>query len=350
MKHGKTINELATEIDRQHRAKRDFILPVKNLRPFLHYAESDTSISRQVLNLAIRREGNELFTGGLNTNGHLQLGEYLKIPKTYYDRMKASPELLLENVKHWIGQSTDTRMVRTLDGNVRAFLSQKYRRLDNFDLASQVLPMLNEVNAQVESCEVTDNKLYIKAITHKIQAEVKPGDVVSAGIIISNSETGHGSLSIKPLIFRLVCSNGAIADDLAMKKYHAGKSQDWAEIEYSSETEAAEDTAYWLKVRDLVKHTLTEVTFDKMVERMRTGTKLVIAQPAEAIEMVVKRFGLGQNEKEGVLQHLIQGGELTSYGMGNAITRMAQDQPSYDRSTELESIGYMAMNQNWNQN
>jgi ribosomal protein S4 len=39
--------------------------------------------------------------------------------------------------------------------------------------------MLNDADVEVESCEITDSKLYIKAITHKVQAEVKPGDVVT---------------------------------------------------------------------------------------------------------------------------------------------------------------------------
>lgn len=35
-------------------------------------------------------------------------------------------------------------------------------------------------------------------------------------------------------------------------------------------------------------------------------------------------------------------------GLGNAVTRMAQDVESYDRSTELEAIGFQIMNNNWN--
>ena len=35
----------------------------------------------------------------------------------------------------WLQSDDDRRMIRTLDGNVRAVLSDHYRRLDNFDLA-----------------------------------------------------------------------------------------------------------------------------------------------------------------------------------------------------------------------
>lgn len=41
-----------------------------------------------------------------------------------------------------------------------------------------------------------------------------------------------------------------------------------------------------------------------------------------------------------ILGHLIAGGDLSLYGLANAVTRHAQDVQSYDRSTELEATGY----------
>ena len=338
MKQGKRIIELANEISRQQNAKRDFLINANKMSAFVH---------ENKLNLGFPID-QDLFMGELTSNGHIQLGSYCDIPKKYYDKMLSCPDLLSKNVSHWLLNSNDKRMIRTLDGQVRAVLSEKYRRLDNYDLAQNILPMLNDSNAEIESCEITDNKIYIKAITHKVQAEIKKGDVVSAGLIISNSETGHGSLSIKPLVYRLVCSNGAIANDYSMRKYHAGKATDMMQIEFSNETLKAEDKAFWLTVRDLVKFTLNETTFDKIVETMRESTNKQISMPEKAIELVTKKYSMSETESGGVLEHLIKGGDLTSWGLGNAVTRMAQDVSSYDRSTELEAIGFEIMQNNWN--
>lgn len=338
MKQGKSIIELAQEISRQQTSKRDFLINANKVSAFVHENQ---------LNIGFPTD-DDLFTGGLTTNGHIQLGNFCDIPKRYYDKMLSYPDLLSKNVSHWLTKNNDKRMFRILDGNVRAILSDKYRRLDNYDLAENILPMLVDAKADVESCEITENKIYIKAITHKVQAEIKAGDVVSAGIVISNSETGHGSLSIKPLVYRLVCSNGAIADSYAMRKYHAGRQTEMEQIEYAKDTIKAEDTAFWLKVRDLVKFSLSEVTFDKIVETMRVSTALKIEQPEKAIELVTKKYQMNENESSGILSHLIMGGDLSSWGLGNAVTRMAQDVPSYDRSTELESIGFEIMQHNWN--
>lgn len=344
MKFGKTIAELAKEVTRQHSAKRDFLPVMNKVEAFAHEGE---------LNLGFKVQDNdsELFTAGLTKNGHEQLGGYLNIPKNYYERMKGHPGLLAQNVKHWLNLSSDRRMIRTLDGNVRAVMSDKYRRLDNYDLAQLVLPMLNEVHAEIESCEITETRLYIKAFTHKVQAEIKKGDVHSAGLLIQNSEVGKGMFSIKPMTYRKVCDNGLIIDELAMKKYHIGRSNgEMEQIEFSNDTKVSEDRTFWLKCRDLIKHTLNEVEFRKIVQKLVDASQIKIENPQEAIELVSEKFAFAEAETSDVLKHLIDGGDLSSYGLGNAVTRMAQDVESYDRSTELESIGFQIMQRTWNKN
>ncbi len=133
-----------------------------------------------------------------------------------------------------------------------------------------------------------------------------------------------------------------------MRKYHAGRHTEMEQIEFSNETIQADDIAFWLKVRDLVTFSLHEATFGRIVDKLRESTERKVEEPTKAIEMVTKKFNLGDEEQKGVLLHLIQGGDLTSWGLGNAVTRMAQDVRSYDRSTELEHIGYEVMKLNWN--
>jgi hypothetical protein len=81
---------------------------------------------------------------------------------------------------------------------------------------------------------------------------------------------------------------------------------------------------------------------------MREAADRKIVDSTKAIELITKKYNLGMEEKNDVLNHLITGGDLSSWGLANAVTRMAQDVPSYDRSVELETIGYQIMQQNWN--
>lgn len=145
MKYGRSLQELAIELDRQAKVKKDYVATAGAMQM--------TAVNEN-FDLVI---GNTPFQ--LNENAHRQLGLQLKIPAPYYERMRAeNPGLLMANVNGWFQQSPDTRrMVRTLDGTARAILSDRYRRIDNYEVAQTVLPIISEMQgARIESCELTD--------------------------------------------------------------------------------------------------------------------------------------------------------------------------------------------------
>ena len=147
MREGITLAALAAEIRRQAQSKEDFILDTR------HLALADSG-DRPMLNIAGHG------TLPVQLNAHRQVGDRLKIPAAYYDRLLAdAPDLLVQNVNHWLRQTPETRMVRTLDGEVRAYLSDRYRPLEHCDLAEAVLPALADAGAVVHSCQVTPPRL-----------------------------------------------------------------------------------------------------------------------------------------------------------------------------------------------
>jgi hypothetical protein len=331
MKTGLSLSELASEIERQANTKRDFIAPAREL-----------AMEAEPTGLAVRVNGHGSF--GVNETAHAQFAERLSIPKTYYDRMLTqAPELLTSNVNHWLQAQPDRKMVRTLDGNIRAFLSDRYRPLDNFDLAECVLPAILQNNCRVESSALTERRLYIKAVTERLQADIKVGDTVQAGIVISNSEIGLGSIKVEPMIYRLVCSNGMISADHSMRKYHVGRNAgegSLAEEFFKDATRRADDKAFWMKVRDVVEGSFREDVFNRLVDGMRDATqKQITGDPVKVVEVAQKHFGFTDSERGGILTHLIKGGDLSQYGLLNAVTRASQDVPDYDRATELERAG-----------
>lgn len=343
MKTGRTLTELAAEIQRQADNKRDFIAPATKLTMDLEY--KDRTAKTGLVPMLSMLNG-KVTSFAIAETAHEQIASRLDIPRAYYQRMLTEkPQLLQTNVNTWLAKSENKYMVRTLDGKARALLSDKYRPLDNIDLAEAVLPKLIDLGVNIESCEITERRLYLKAVTPKITAEIKKGDVVQAGLCISNSEIGGGAIKVEPLVYRLICLNGAIVNDLAMRRTHVGKRHaflelDGAEQYYRDETRIADDRAFWLKVQDVVAAMLNEVTFNGIVERWQVATtQKITADPVEVIERVAKRLGLFDTERSSVLTHLIQGGDLSAYGLMNAVTRSAQDVESYDRSTELERLG-----------
>lgn len=334
MKTGQTLQDLAKELDRQQEAKRDFIAPTQNLRLKL------TPEKKPILDIY----GHGEF--GIRDLAHQQIGARVGIPKTYYDRMRSdAPDLLSMNVNHWFADKPERRMVRTMDGDARAFLSDRYRPLDNFDLGEVTINTLLDpkLKATIESCALTETRLYIKARTEIITAEIRKGDIVQAGIVVSNSEVGMGTVKVEPFIFRLVCLNGAIANDHSMRKHHVGRGHEGGELAeefFRDETRKADDRAFWMKVKDVVRGSFRKDVFEKIVDSMRRATQDEIkADPIKAVEVTQRMFGLNESEQGGVLRWLIKEGDLTRYGMMNAVTRVSQEATDYDRATELERLG-----------
>lgn len=165
MKYGRSLQELAIELDRQAKVKKDYVATAGAMQM--------TAVNEN-FDLVI---GNTPFQ--LNENAHRQLGLQLKIPAPYYERMRAeNPGLLMANVNGWFQQSPDTRrMVRTLDGTARAILSDRYRRINNYEVAQTVLPIISEMQgARIESCELTDFDVVNRAVDFKQVDEILNGE------------------------------------------------------------------------------------------------------------------------------------------------------------------------------
>ena len=338
MKAGKTLQELAAELERQQLAKKDLIVSTGVL----------SMDSRDDGGIALNVMGGQMIQHyDVGEIAHRQIGQFLKIPATYYDRMRREyPQLLTLNANGWFAKMPQSkRMLRTLDGTARALLSDRYRRIDNFEVASAVLPIISRMEgAGVESCELTDSRMYLKVVNPRVTAEIKKGDIVQAGVLISNSEVGMGSVTVSPLIYRLVCSNGMIAEDGKLRKYHVGRANESREdfSIYRNETIEADDKAFLMKLEDSVKAAVDQARFAAIVDKLRESTEATFQpqQVQQVVELASKEYGFTDSESSGILGHLAAGGDLSLYGLANAVTRQAQDVASYDRSTELEATGY----------
>lgn len=333
--HGMTVVALAQELTRRAAAKRDFVAPT----PALGF-DADPQGAR----LTVPGVGPFPLTD--HANG--QLADRLGIPKRYYDRLlKDAPALLETNVRHWLRQADERRMVRTLDGQARAVLSDRYHRIDNEVIAEIVLPLLLDTpEADIISCAVTDWKLTLQVRFPRVEGEVRVGDPVQAGLTIRNGEIGNGALTVEPLVYRLVCSNGLIVGQVIeqgrLRRQHIGRPVDAAEdyTIYTDETRAAEERALALKVRDSLHALAQPALFRDALERMRQATEgPTVINPVAAVQELGKAHQLPPAERASILTHLIQGGDYSRWGMVNAVTAAANEHNSYDRAIDLQELG-----------
>lgn len=343
MKTGKTLVELATEIERQRDNRKDYIAasPATVMAPT--EAQNDVAVS---LNGADPMPVNDL--------AHRQVGTHTNIPAAYYDRMRRNaPALLSGNVNHWLQAEPCNRMVRTLDGRVRAYLSDKYRPLENADLAEAVLPLFVGTELQIVSCEITERRLYIKVVDSRVVREVQGRrvvdgrsvdfDHVSPSLTISNSEVGAGALSVESGMFTHACRNMALFREKSLRKYHVGGRHDIGGdvvAMLSERTRKLTDAATWSQVQDVVRGALDADVFTQRINEVQALTeRKITGDPVKAIDLAAKALDIRDLEKPSILRHLIEGADLSQYGLFNAVTRAAEDLTDYDRATDFERMG-----------
>jgi len=338
MLKGIDLVELSRRIVASKELKRDYIAPAKSL---------EMEVQRDGV-VALQVPGNGSFP--LQPLAHRQLSTFTNIPAQYYDRMKAdAPDLLAQNVNQWLYKMEPDRkrMIRTLGGDARALLSNSYQRVEHEEIAEVALPVLKELpGVEIVSAQITDARLYIHFVVPSIKGEVKVGDVVQAGGIISNSEVGLGAVSVSGLTWRLVCLNGMKTGD-TFRRSHVGREVDDNEALWADDTRKADDKAILLKVRDMVRGVVDEARFrahlDKLKQLADPSAKIT-GNVVQAVEVLTNKVGLSDSMRPSILTALAEGGDLTAWGIVNAVTAQAHTASDYDKAVELESIGGALIN------
>lgn len=331
MKTGLSLTDLAAKIEGNRELKQDFVAVTNTI--------GATVDDDKVIKLHIPDQG--MFP--ILPVAHDQIATHTRIPRDYYKRMQTEhPTLLVNNVNAWLNRfpTTDRRMIRTIGGDTRAMLSNKYQRIENEEIAEAALPVLADLpGVQIVSSEVTDRRLYIHFVVPTIQGEVKRGDIVQAGGIISNSEVGLGSVSIEGLIWRLICLNGMKSGE-SFRRHHVGRRvEDNTEL-WAQDTVKADDKAVLLKVRDMVRAVVDQTRFQAQIGKLQGLTEgKITGDPTKAVEVLAKKVGASEGERSGILRSLIEGGDLSRWGIVNAITAQAHSTDSYDRAVEFEGMG-----------
>ena len=339
MLKGKSLVELATAVQAQAESKVDIVADTRDMT---------FSATENRATLVIGDPGNPQADVGLTSHALNQLTDHVGIPAKYAKVMQErAPELLERNVQHWLTREPSMRMVRTINGAdggiARAFLSNRYQRIENDRVLASVLPELMGYDVRVVSSELTDTRMYLKFIFPKMEGEVGKGDVVQYGFILANSEIGLGAFSVSPFVMRLVCLNGLTLpkeiDDARMRKTHLGSALSAQVDYYAEETIKADDTAMLLKLRDTMRAYADKDRWNAVLDKMRAANNIEVVDPIATVGRVASMLVLPKTESDAVLTNFLRDNATTQWGLVNAITAVANKADSYDRACELEQMG-----------
>lgn len=270
-----------------------------------------------------------------------QLCTKLEFPKAYGDRLRGTDwgrQLLERNIIDNL-RALDTKrfLLRAIDGQVRGFLSDRYRRLDGRPILDSVFGLANSLGAVVISATVSDTKSEIKFAFPAILEPVKD-EPMMFWVSIRWSDFGDSKVEISLGVTRAWCTNFAKADTL-YGQVHLGK-QLPDTIEFSQET-YAKDTAFVVSAtRDVFQDAFSEKRVHMLCERIKTAAET----PApKDIGAALRRHGLTKAEVEACetlyklpdIEILPKGD--TAWRFSNVISFMAKEAPP-DRKLELEAI------------
>jgi hypothetical protein len=219
--------------------------------------------------------------------------------------------------------------LRAKDETLRAVVSHRYSPLDNTVLWEQ---LRKEVPSRYKAdwFGLSDESLHLRLVDPERCREVLPGDDLSIGIHVANSEVGGRALSVEALVYRLVCTNGLIrrvGGKSLLRQRHIHISTLRLEAALAEATHRALEEA------------------EGFLNLLKSATLTPVADVGAAIEHLGSRWALSQSTQEAVQTALLRevpSQQETLYGLINAFTYTAQALPDEARYDLEVLAGHLA--------
>jgi hypothetical protein len=373
-----TLNEVVEMLKVQQDLKYDIVVPAERLSYFDGLIRVDGGGVRWdedgATEVPVDLRPTSIFERGV--------ADKLGIPVVYLRRMRDAGRLGLldHNVNEWLSEDPERKFLirgfRTDDvdevGVGRAFLSDSYRTIDNFDVLMAVLGGIREAglsDVKVYDGNVSESSMSIRVTAPEVNVVAdallrgyrspfddngrRPGAIgnmlgaaghefhphtVFAGMVIRNSETGSGRYSISPQAVIKICSNGMTIKRDAIAQVHLGGKMDAGRIEFSLDTQRRNLDLIVAQTRDAVKQFLSTDYLSSVVEEITEKADKRVTDAPATIQRVGKTVGFSETEQRSILDFFIASGDLTAGGVMNAATAAAQTVESPHRQAEIEDL------------
>lgn len=215
-----------------------------------------------VANGHLRLSAGESYERDLHPHAVGQIASRAGVPSKYVNDLLGAPaeegwkrELLAHVLReHYSHEKPGTKyLARSVQGQIRGFLSDRYRRLDCRPILDAFLQACMLLHAIPISGTITDTRCALKCVLPWVFEPV-PNEVMLIGVQFGNSDFGAGKVSLRGFIDRLFCTNYATLEDY-LATIHLG-AQLPEGIEFSQKTYELDTDLTISKVRDTVQGVL----------------------------------------------------------------------------------------------
>ncbi|MGF7183297.1 hypothetical protein [Tunturiibacter psychrotolerans] len=274
-----------------------------------------------------------------------QMAQTADLPIKFLDGLQTTPErwakeLLAHNLRTIFANrfAKNRYLLRSVQGEVRGFLSDRYRRLDSRPIVEAFASAVQLKGALPYDGYVTDTKIAIQAIMPEVYEPI-PGEMVAYGLSLENSDFGNGALSVRAYLLRIWCSNLAITQE-EMRQVHLGRRLDDSML-YSQKTYELDAETTVSALKDVIATQLNAEALRRRMESIRQANDAVV-DPRSAKESLKKL--LLKSETDAVIDaynspdtYNLPAGS-TTWRLSNAVSWVAGKTEDAERKLELMKI------------
>lgn len=281
----------------------------------------------------------------IHTHAFQQASARCNIPWVYCAFLQSKGgwgyDLLASNLNELLGHMEGKALLRSVNGQVRAFLSDRYRRLDSRPIIDAFAQACKAIGAEAYHGYVTDTKLGIQAIIPRVYEPIKD-ELMAYGVSFENSDFGNGALSVNFFLLR-IGSNVGMITRTGMRKIHLGARLE-DDIEWSKKTHDLDQKTVISSINDLVKHELSEERINLMQACIKEAsmTKLEDKTKTTMLELLKKFMTKGELEKalkkfnEPDIEVLPGGNNV--WRLSNAVAWLSSETEDEERKAELMKL------------
>ena len=271
-----------------------------------------------------------------------QIAENANLPVKFLNSLTASDwgrALIAHNLSEIFNHRDAKRhLVRTLNGEVRGFLSDSYRRLDSRPIIEAFVTGVQGLGALPYKGLVTDTKVCIQAILPDV-FEAIPGEVIAFVMSLENSDFGNGALSLRVGALRIWCDNLAIFTE-DMRQIHLGRRLD-ENILFSQRTYELDTRTTVSALGDIINAQLNRESIQKRMELLAVNAAKTV-DPQQAMRMLRDALGVGEAQKvidayKSADIEMIPAGN-NAWRLSNAISWVGGQEPDAEKKLELMKL------------
>lgn len=270
-----------------------------------------------------------------------QLADKASVPAAYARKLAAGEpwqrELAARIFNESYGHATDRVLARMVGGQLRGWLSDRYRRRDSRPLVDALAAEAQELGAVPIDGVATETRVALKVAVPEVFEPI-PGEYLVYGGEWSNSDYGNGTHSFRAFALRVACLNGMTRENLLREVHLGGRLSD--DVAYSERTYRLDTAASVSALRDVVRAALSAEAFARMGDKIREANARAMSAASlrgtvQALPKATQKAIVDAFEGEDVIN--LPAGK-TAWRASNAVSWVARHTEDDETRLDLERL------------